>query len=56
MPNLENEESAEQRNQKGQGLKILILHQMLCRLSISLDQLKAENNSEKLKNEIRQTL
>ena len=56
MPNLENEESAEQRNQKGQGLKILIKHQMLCRLSISLAQLKAENNSEKLKNEIRQPL
>ena len=29
---------------------------MLSRLSISLAQLKAENNSEKLKNEIRQLL
>ena len=29
---------------------------MLCRLSILLAQLKAENNSEKLKNEIRQPL
>ena len=29
---------------------------MLCRLPISLAQLKAGNNSEKLKNEIRQIL
>ena len=29
---------------------------MLSRLAISLAQLKAENNSEKLKNEIRQLL
>ena len=29
---------------------------MLCRLSILLAQLKAENNSEKHKNEIRQPL
>ena len=42
--------------QQGQGLKILTPNQMLCRLPISLAQLKAENNSEKLKNEIRQIL
>ena len=36
--------------QQGQGLKILTPKQMLCRLPISLAQLKAENNSEKLKN------
>ena len=54
MPELESEESAAQiRNQQGQGLKILTPSQMLSRLSISLAQLKAENNSEKLKNEIR---
>ena len=42
--------------QKGQGLKILTPSQMLSRLPISLAQLKAGNNSEKLKNEIRQLL
>ena len=36
--------------QQGQGLKILTPNQMLCRLPISLVQLKAGNNSEKLKN------
>ena len=40
----------------GQGLKILTPDQMLNRLPISLAQLKAGNNSEKLKNEIRQLL
>ena len=38
------------------GLKILTLDQMLNRLPITLAQLKAGNNSEKLKNEIRQLL
>ena len=48
MPDLESEESAEQRrNQRGQGLKILTSNQMLSRLPISLAQLKAGNNSEK---------
>ena len=57
MSELESEESAEQRrNQRGQRLKILTLNQMLCRLPISLPQLKAGNNSEKLENEIRQIL
>ena len=45
-----------QLNQLGQGLKILTPNQMLSRLPISLAQLKAGNNSEKLKNEIRQLL
>ena len=40
------------KNQKGEGVKILTPHQMLSRLSISLAQLEAGNNSEKLKNEI----
>ena len=54
---LESKESAEQRiNQQGQRLKILTLSEMLSRLPISLAQLKAGNNSEKLKNEIRQIL
>ena len=43
-------------DQEGQGLKILKPNQMLSRLSISLAQLKAGNNSEKLKNQIRQLL
>ena len=45
-----------QLDQSGQGLKILTRNQMLSRLPISLAQLKAGNNSEKLKNEIRQLL
>ena len=54
MPDLESEESAEQRrNQRGQGLKILTPNQMLSRLPISLAHFKAGNNSEKRKNEIR---
>ena len=57
MPELESEESAaERRNQPGQGLKILTPDQMLSRLPITLAQLKAGNNSQKLKNEIRQLL
>ena len=57
IPELESEESAEQRrNQKGKGVKILTPNQLLSRLPISLAQLKAVNNSEKLKNEIRQLL
>ena len=43
-------------NQLGKGLKILTPNQMLSRLPISTAQLKAGNNSEKLKNEIRQLL
>ena len=41
---------------KGSGLKILTPNQMLSRLPITLAQLKAGNNSKKLKNEIRQLL
>ena len=45
-----------QLNQAGKGLRILTTSQMLSRLPISLAQLKTGNNSEKLKNEIRQLL
>ena len=45
-----------QLNQLGQGLKILTPNQVLSRLSIYLAQLNAGNNSETLKNEIRQLL
>ena len=44
------------QNQTGVGLKILATSQMLIRLPISLAQLRAGNNSEKSKNEIRQLL
>ena len=57
MPELETEEEAPQRrNQRGQELKTLTPQQMLSRLPISLAQLKAGNNSQKLKNETRQLL
>ena len=42
--------------QEGQGLKILTPDRMLGKLPISLAQLKAGNDSEKQKNEIRQLL
>ena len=55
MPDLESKESAAQkRNQPGRGLKMP--NQMLIRLPISLAQLNAGNNSEELKNEIKQLL
>ena len=44
------------QTQRRQGLKILTRDQMLSRLPITLAQLKAGNNSEKHKNEIRQLL
>ena len=52
MPELETEESAEQRKQQGQGVKILTPKQLITRLPILLAQLKAGNNSQKLQNEI----
>ena len=45
-----------QLDQSGKGLKILTPNQMLSRLPITLAQLKAGNNSEKLKSEIIQLL
>ena len=50
-PKLESEESA-----AGKGLQILTPDQILSRLPISLAQLKAGNNPQKLRNEIRQLL
>ena len=43
-------------NQSGKVLKILAPNQMPSRLPISVAQLKVGNNSDKLKNEIRQIL
>ena len=57
MPDLESEESAEQRRgHSPRGLKILTPKQMISTLPISLARLKARNNSQKLENEIRQLL
>ena len=44
------------RQQQEQGLKILTPNQMLSRLPVSLAQLKARNDFEKRRNEIRQLL
>ena len=55
IPDLDSEDSATER-QQGQGLKILTPQEMITRLLILLAQLKAGNNSQKLKNEIRQLL
>ena len=44
------------KQQERKGLKVLTSNQMLSRLPINLAQLKAGNNSEKLRKEIRQLL
>ena len=44
------------QKQRVLGLEILTPDQMLSRLPITLAQLNAENNSEKLENEVRQLL
>ena len=51
-----NKEVQKQQNQQGKGLKILTPNQMFNRLPIALAQVNAGNNSDKLKNEIRQIL
>ena len=45
-----------EQNKLEKGLKILTPNQTLSRLPITFAQLKAGNNSQKLKNEIRQLL
>ena len=47
-------ESGEESEQKGKDLKIITPKQMTAKLPILLAQLKAGNNSQKLKNEIKQ--
>ena len=47
-------ESEAEAAEQGQGLKILTPKQMITRLAILLVQLKAGNNSQRLKNAIRQ--
>ena len=51
-----NEPTGERSASRGEGLKIITSSQMVSRLAITLAQLKAGNNSEELKNEIRQLL
>ena len=51
-----NKRKALKKNIPGSGLKILTPQQMLARLPISLAHVHAGNNSQKLKNEIRQLL
>ena len=54
MTELESEKSvAERKNQPGKGLKILTPDQMLTNF---FSAIKSRNNSQKLKNEIRQLL
>ena len=48
--------TGEESGTEGKGLKILTPNQMLSRLPITLAQLKAGNNSEKLKNTVRELL
>ena len=50
------DKNSDEENQKGQALKILTSDETLSRLPITLAQLKTGNNSENLKNEIRQLL
>ena len=52
----EDRELLRNMNKEGKGLKILTNKQMLNRLPILLAQIQAGNNSNKLKNEIRQIL
>ena len=56
MNDLKSEESAAQRQQKVQELKILTPQQIISRLYIVSAQVKAGNNSQNLKTEIRQML
>ena len=54
IPPLEDKKEAARRQQKGQGLKIMTPSQLITGLPLLLAQLKAGNNSQKLKNETKQ--
>ena len=56
IADLYNIKSGSDTSKKGEGLKILTDKQMLNRFPILLAQIKAGNNSIKLKNEARQIL
>ena len=53
MPPLEGDE---EKVEEGKGLKILTPNKLLTKLPILLAQIKAGNNSNKLRNKIRQIL
>ena len=53
MPPLEGDE---EKVKEGKGLKILTPNKLLTKLPILLAQIKAGNNSNKLRNKIRQIL
>ena len=56
IPDITTLEGDEEEAKEGKGLKIFISNKLLTRLPILLAQIKAGNNSYKLKNEIRQIL
>ena len=56
MSPLESEEEEAAQRQRGQGLKIMTPNQLITRSPILLSQVKAGNNSQKLKTEIRQII
>ena len=56
IPDMAPLEGDEEEVKEGEGLKILTPNKLLTRLPILLAQIKAGNNSYKLKNEIRQIL
>ena len=56
VDDLSSSEDDEEEVKKGKGLKILIPNKLLARIPVSLAQIKARNNSNKLKNEIRKRL
>ena len=56
MPSMALLEDLDDKVKAGKGLKILTQNKLLTRLHVLLAQVKAGNNSYKLKSEIRQTL
>ena len=56
MPTKPPLEGNENEAKKGKGLKMLTPNKLLTRLPALLVQIKARNNSNKLKNEIRQVV
>ena len=56
IPDITPLEGDEEEAKEGKGLKIFTSNKLLTRLPILLAQIKAGNNSYKLKNEIRQIL
>ena len=54
LSNLPTLEGNEEEVKEGKGLKIIVQNKLLTRIPILLAQIKAGNNSSKLKNEMRQ--